>query len=95
MRLAADDGEVKVSDEVTITITNSLRITFVQASGGVTTLRWTSLAGKVYRVEYKTDLSDPGWTALSGDVSATSSLTTWSDTTAGGPRRFYRISQTQ
>ena len=96
LRLAVSDGEVKVSDEVTITITNSLRITFVQASGGIVTLRWTSLAGKVYRVEYKTNLSDPGWTNLSGDVNATSSLTTWSDPAAGAsPPRFYRISQIQ
>jgi len=65
-------------------------------SAGSTMLRWTSLAGRVYRVEYKNELSDPGWTNLSGDVSATSSLTTWSDTAAGAnPRQFYRVLQVQ
>jgi hypothetical protein len=96
LRLSANDGEVRVSDEVTITITNSLRITFVEALGGLVTLRWTSAAGKVYRVEYKTSLSDPTWTNVSGDVNATGSLTTWVDTTAGASLgRFYRVSQSQ
>jgi hypothetical protein len=95
LRLAANDGEVKVSDETTVTITNSLRITSIQSSGATITLRWTSLSGKVYRVEYKNSLSDPNWTNLSGDVTATSSLTTWSDTTASTPGRFYRVFSVQ
>ena len=55
-------------------------------------LTWTSTPGKVYRVQFKTHLSESEWTDLSGDVSATSATATKIDeTTSASAQRFYRV----
>ncbi|PYJ56404.1 MAG: hypothetical protein DME24_22365 [Verrucomicrobia bacterium] len=57
-----------------------------------TTLQWSAVAGKVYRVQYKDSLSDPGWNDLPGDVTATGGTASQIDTTVtSGPQRFYRV----
>ena len=55
-------------------------------------LTWPSVAGKIYRVAYKNALTDPSWTYLTGDITATGATTAWIDATAAGSsQRFYRI----
>jgi uncharacterized repeat protein (TIGR03803 family) len=63
----------------------------VSASNGNVRLTWTTFTNGTYRVEYRTELIDPGWTALSADVLATNSSTSITDNPEGGARRFYRI----
>ncbi len=61
-------------------------------SGTNLTLSWSASAGLVYRVQYKTNLSDPTWQTLGADVTATTTSATKLDTTLTGvPSRFYRI----
>jgi D-alanyl-D-alanine carboxypeptidase len=61
-------------------------------AGGSITLNWTASAGLVYRVQYKTDLSDPVWQTLGADVTATNTTAFKMDTgLVGVPQRFYRI----
>ena len=55
------------------------------------TLTWGSLAGRTYRVRYKDNLSDPMWSSLPGDVTATGTTAIKSDVISG-PQRFYWIS---
>jgi hypothetical protein len=58
-------------------------------------LVWESLDGQSYRVESKADLTAPTWTS-NATVAATGTTTTWTNTgTAGAPKRFYRIVNTQ
>lgn len=60
------------------------------------TLGWTSLPGQVYEVMFKNSLGDTNWTDLSGPITATDTITSWTDSlTTGVPRRFYRIQETQ
>jgi YD repeat-containing protein len=60
-------------------------------SGGLT-LVWTSVAGRVYRVQFKNSLDDPAWSDLPGDVVAAGTRASKVDPTAGGlGRRFYRV----
>jgi len=56
------------------------------------TLKWTSVPGFSYRVAAKTRLTEPAWVDLSGDISAISTNTVWTDTTTDGiPQRFYVV----
>jgi hypothetical protein len=57
-------------------------------------LSWATTPGATYRVAYKNNLADPEWTYLPNTVTATGSVTSWSDT-AKAPQRFYLIVQTQ
>ncbi len=63
-------------------------------AGGGITVRWNSESGATYRVAYRGDLLNEGWTNLPGDVTATSSVALKLDaTTNAEPSRFYRILQ--
>ena len=54
-------------------------------------LTWTSVAGKIYRVAYKSNLSD-AWTDLSGNLTAAGTSTSWTDTAAAtAGQRFYAV----
>jgi len=55
-------------------------------------LTWTASAGLVYRVQYKTNLSDAIWQTLGADVTATNTTATKVDPAFGSaPQRFYRV----
>jgi len=60
-------------------------------SNGTVQLTWSAVAGKRYRVQYKSTLAAPAWTDLLSDVTATG--TTASATDAPGPasQRYYRV----
>ena len=54
-------------------------------------ISWSSTPGKVYRVAYKNSLAD-NWTDLSGNITATATSTTWTDTTSGASKqRYYTV----
>jgi hypothetical protein len=59
---------------------------------GQLTLGWTSLPGRVYRVLFKEQLSDPAWQIIEGVVVASSSMCTKTVTVAPGDgQRFLRV----
>ena len=69
------------------------RILRVQGGGGQFALRWTAVADRGYRVEFKAALSDPGWQDVSGLLRADGPVLGWSGAvpspaTAGG---FFRV----
>lgn len=66
------------------------QITNIQRTGNTVTLTWSSVAGRTYRVDYKTDFNAPSWTALGSAVTATGASTTAIDPNAIG-QRFYRV----
>jgi uncharacterized delta-60 repeat protein len=63
----------------------------ITASNGNVTITWSAIAEKTYRVQFKPDLTETGWNALSGDVMATGSTATKTDTSVSGNQRFYRV----
>jgi len=66
-------------------------ITITQASTGQTTVLWSSVPGKSYRVEFTDDLGT-SWNTLVGPVTADADQTTAVDPSAGtSSRRFYRV----
>lgn len=66
------------------------QITNIQRSGNTVTLTWSSVAGRTYRVDFKTDFNAPTWTTLGSPVVATGTSTSASDPNATG-QRFYRV----
>lgn len=69
-----------------------ITVSATKVAGGMK-LSWNTLSGAVYHVWATTNLSTPAWTDVSGEVSATSSSTSWTDTgTAATPARYYRVS---
>lgn len=68
----------------------------VTTTGSSTTIEWSSVPGKTYRVQYKNSLADAGWNDLPGDVTATGATVTKIDSTAAGTiHRYYRVQVVQ
>ena len=61
------------------------------AANGVT-IGWDAVPGLTYRVQYKTNLFDPVWLDIPGDITATNLTAFQLDTSpATNTARFYRI----
>jgi hypothetical protein len=60
--------------------------------GGGIQLTWRSAPAKIYCVARKDTLSEAAWTDLSGNITATSTNTSWTDTATGATaQRFYTV----
>jgi Tol biopolymer transport system component len=67
-------------------------LTLTSVGTGQTTLLWSAMAGRVYRVQFKDDLSGPGWTELGAEVTAEGTQATAVDPGADTPaQRYYRV----
>jgi hypothetical protein len=83
---------IGVPASATINLTgNQVPIKSTKLNKNSVVLSWTSVPGKIYRVAYKNTLSDPAWTDLSGNVTATSTTTSWTDTTANRTTQRYYV----
>jgi hypothetical protein len=61
-----------------------------QLNAGRAWLRFATVSGQLYFVEYKDALTDPDWAPLR-IVSGDGTVITITDTNAAGPQRFYRL----
>jgi len=62
-----------------------------KAAGGAMTLSWNSALGKIYRVAYRSNLTD-SWGDLSENITAGGTSTSWTDSGAGTvTQRFYSV----
>jgi Immunoglobulin domain/Bacterial Ig domain/Fibronectin type III domain/Immunoglobulin I-set domain len=88
-----DDGIPSLSDAKpfsVIVVTKPL-IQSIQSSEGAVTISWSAIAGQTYRMEYKTNLTDPEWISLVGDVVSQGTTASKTDSTLTQERRFYRV----
>jgi len=65
-------------------------------TGGGFLVSWLSQPGIVYRVQWKNDLADPTWLAITPDFTGTGATMTWLDDGSqtgglGAQKRFYRV----
>lgn len=74
-----------------ITVLSRPVITSIKRSNELVTITWTSIAGTVYRLQYKTNLTDPTWLSVPGDVVASGSTVSKTDNPGDIQRRFYRV----
>lgn len=54
-------------------------------------LTWASVVGKTYRVQAATTPAEASFADISGDITATDTATSFTDTAATGARKFYRV----
>jgi hypothetical protein len=65
-------------------------ISALSVSNGVAAITWNSFTNGIYRVDYKSSLSDSTWTPLGPPLTATASTTTVLDNPADS-QRIYRV----
>lgn len=58
---------------------------------GAMFLSWVATPGRIYRVQYTSDLHAESWIDLQGDILATKSLAWATDSTRAARQRFYRV----
>ncbi len=61
-----------------------------QVSGNALGLSWSAIAGRDYKVQYRTQLDSGDWTDLGTNVTATNGIAQAVDSTGSDPQRFYR-----
>ena len=76
---------------LTIVSVPSPLITSIQLTNSVVTIKWNSVAGGIYRVQYINNLNSNNWNDLSPDVIATGLTAIQTDIVTGVPQQFYRI----
>lgn len=88
---AADRNEFLAGTDP-VSSASVLRVTRLTGPAGDTVqIEWQSVAGKRYRVQFKNNLADPGWTDLAGDITASGPAATKTDSSGSGGR-YYRVS---
>lgn len=71
-------------------------ITVTSLQTGQRNILWSATPGRTYRVQFKDSVEAAQWTTLSGDVTATGTTGTKSDTSVSSePKRFYRVAVIQ
>jgi hypothetical protein len=71
-----------------------LRVVVFYLEDGEAILRWKSVAGHSYQVEWTEKLEDPEWTPLGPALTATGATTSWAGADpSGASTGFFRISQ--
>ena len=95
--------ELRDYDTATAPVTRALSLrveatpfvlTAVERSGANVLVKFTTLAGAGYRVEYSSDLPANSWTILANNLPGTGSVVTFTDAgVIGLPKRFYRVTE--
>ncbi len=60
-------------------------------SGNLLTLSWCSAVGLTYRVQFKSNLNETGWTDVTGNITAVDAVTTITYPIGPPPQGFYRV----
>lgn len=87
-----DNGVPPLTDTKLFSVAVLARPNIVDAivSSGSFNLTWSAIPGQKYRVQFKSELTDPMWNDLVPDVNATLATAVISDL-VGGTQRFYRV----
>ena len=93
LNLSDPSDAVLATNRAMATIFNANTPPMIQSitvAAGQVTLGWSSIPGKSYRVQWKTQLTD-AWSNLSGDVSASNLTSSKADASGLMTGRFYRV----
>jgi hypothetical protein len=92
----SDNGAPSLSADqsFTVFVTRPATATISPPSAsGELTIGFDTVAGKHYRVEYKDDLGQPGWTVLQDNLLGTGGSLSIAVNIGASPQRFYQIVQ--
>jgi len=62
-----------------------------QTSGANMILNWTGIAGQIYQLEYKDDLSAPNWTPVGSPVTGNGGMLSATNSFGASSQRFFRL----
>lgn len=68
-----------------------VRLSLVPLSNNRVTLTWTNAPGYVYQVQFKTNLADPVWLTILGDVTSTNTVYSKEHSVGTATQRFFRV----
>ena len=60
-------------------------------TNGLATVVWSAVAGQIYKMQYKTQLTDLNWNDVLPNVTASGSTATGTNSVGAASQRFYRI----
>jgi len=88
-----DNGVPGLSDAqpFTIVIVSPPIIGEILASEDSIVLTWNAIPGKAYRLQFKSHMTESGWTDLPGDVLASDSTAMKTDVINATAQRYYRV----
>jgi hypothetical protein len=66
-------------------------ITSVTLGSGMAKVSWMATPGATYTLQYKTNLYDPSWISIPGNVTASGDTAEKSDVVGSTVQRLYRI----
>jgi len=67
------------------------RIDFLPVAGANQILTWPVTPGRTYVILSKTNLVDPAWQTITGQMTLVGNRAYFSNSTAAAPQRFYRV----
>jgi hypothetical protein len=80
-------------DDISVAPGFALAFQSVIKNGGTLAFTWSAQSGRVYQVQYRTNLTQTNWINLGGALTATNSTASASDSISTGRQRFYRVVQ--
>ncbi|HWQ90376.1 MAG TPA: hypothetical protein VN673_01805, partial [Clostridia bacterium] len=96
--VVTDNGVPSLSATNSFTLTMSavverpvLAMPVVVPELGSVVLRWASISGRTYRLEYKENCSDGQWESVTPDIVATGTATAITNTLNQASQRYYRL----
>lgn len=66
-------------------------VSAVVGGGGAFSFTWSTIPGRRYQVQFKTNLSQTVWLDLGSPMTATNVVTSFNDAIEANPQRFYRV----
>jgi hypothetical protein len=88
---ARNDPGTFALDDVSVVPISLPSFQSIRESNGRVNFTWTTMAGLVYQIQYKTSLASANWINLGSPTNATSGTMSASDVIGPGSIRFYRI----
>jgi hypothetical protein len=85
--LAIDNLSFSATAQATLTVVSMT----AQAVGTNVVLSWPGLAGQLYQVEYKTNLTDSAWIPINSPAQGTGASLSLTNSPGAAPHRFYRL----
>jgi hypothetical protein len=63
----------------------------LQIGGTNLIFNWTGIAGQIYQLEYKTNLTDPGWIPLGSSITGNGGTLTTTNNFGAASQRFFHL----
>jgi calcineurin-like phosphoesterase family protein/purple acid phosphatase-like protein len=89
-RFLRENGQIDDYFSLMKNPSSEIRLTGYQFQDGTMLLRWQTIPGRRYQVEFAPELDPAGWAPVSTELTATSVTITW-DHTPQSTKGFYRI----